>query len=101
MALASSLRGVPIEVNKLENSIRVNTSTDYAWYANSAENGPMYFPAWIQSQNNVGDVRAQQEEFIARNADQREAIWSMLRSSTAQVARDMEYKYNIKLKLPN
>ncbi len=101
MALASSLRGVPVEVNKLENSIRVNTSTDYRWYANSAESGPMYFPTWIHTQNNVGDVRAQQDEVIARNADQREAIWSMLRNSTAQVARDMEYKYKIKLKLPN
>jgi hypothetical protein len=101
MALAGSLRGVPVEVNKLENSIRVNTSTDYSWYANSAENGPMYFPTWIHSQNNVGDVRAQQEDVIAKNADQREAIWSMLRNSTAQVAHDMEYKYKIKLKLPN
>ncbi len=101
MALASSLRGVPVEVNQLENSIRVNTSTDYAWYANSAENGPMYFPAWVHTQSNAGDVRAQQEDVIAKNADQREAIWSMLRNSTAQVAHDMEYKYKIKLKLPN
>jgi hypothetical protein len=101
MALASSLRGVRVEVNKLENSIRVNTSTDYSWYANSAESGPMYFPSWVHTQSNEGDVRAQQQDVIAKNADQREMIWSMLRNATAQVAHDMEYKYNIKLKLPN
>ena len=33
-------------------------------------------------------------------ADQRDAIWSMLRESTARIAREMEYKYKIKLKLP-
>jgi hypothetical protein len=101
MALAASLRGVPVDVNKLENSIRVNTTTDYAWYATSADSGPMYFPAWVQSQNNIGDVRAQQEDVIARSADQRDAIWSALRNSTAQIAREMEYKYKIKLKLPS
>lgn len=100
MALAASLRGVPVEVNKLENSIRVKTSTDYAWYANSADSGPMYFPTWIHTQNNAGDVRAQQEAAIAQSADQRDAIWSMLYDSTAEVARRMEYKYKIKLKLP-
>jgi hypothetical protein len=100
LALASSLRGVPVEVNQLQKSIRFDTTTYYHWYANSAESGPMYFPAWVKSQNNVGDVRAQEADVIDKNADQRQAIWNMLREATAEVARRMEYKYKIKLKLP-
>jgi hypothetical protein len=99
-ALATSLRGVPVEVDKLQNSIRVDSTTYYRWYANSADAGPLYFPAWIKSQNNVGDVRARQADVIAQNADQREAIWTMMKEATAEVARKMQYKYGIKLKLP-
>jgi hypothetical protein len=100
LALASSLRGVPVEVNQLEKSIRFNATTYYRWYANSAESGPLYFPSWVQGQSNLGDVRAQQEDLVAKNADQRAAIWNMMRDETAQIAQKMEYKYQIKLKLP-
>ena len=100
LALASSLRGVPVEVNQLQKSIRFDTSTYYRWYANSAESGPMYFPAWVKSQDNVAGVRAQESDVIAKNSDQREAIWNMLKDATAEIARKMEYKYKIKLKLP-
>ncbi len=99
-ALAASLRGIPVEVNELENSIRFNSTTYYRWYANSAESGPLYFPDWIKSENNVGDVRARQADVIAQNADQREAIWTMMKEATAEIARKMQYKYGIKLKLP-
>jgi hypothetical protein len=99
-ALAASLRGIPVEVNKLESSIRFNSTTYYNWYANSADAGPLYFPAWIKSENNVDDVRARQDDVIAQNADQREAIWTMMKQATAEIARKMEYKYRIKLKLP-
>jgi hypothetical protein len=100
MALARSLRGVPIEVDRLQRSIRVDATTDYRWYATSAESGPMYFPWWRSETSNAEDVRAQQEDVIARNADQRDAVWQMLRDETADVARKMESKYQIKLKLP-
>jgi len=100
LALAGSLRGVPVEVNQLQRSIRFNATTYYRWYANSAESGPLYFPSWVKEQNNLGEVRAQEADAIARNADQRDAIWNMLREDTAEIARKMEYKYRIKLKLP-
>jgi hypothetical protein len=100
MALARSLRGVPIEVDRLQRTIRVDATTYNGWYATSADAGPMYFPWWQQETSNVQDVRAQQDDVIARNADQREAIWRMLRDETAEVARKMEFKYQIKLKLP-
>jgi hypothetical protein len=98
--LAASLRGIPVEVNKLENSIRVNSTTYNRWYANSAESGPLYFPDWIKTESNVDDVRARQADVIAQNADQREAIWTMMKEATAEVARRMQYTYGIKLKLP-
>jgi hypothetical protein len=100
MALARSLRGVPIEVDRLQRSIRVDATTDYGWYATSADSGPMYFPWWRSETSNAQDVRAQQDDVIARNADQRDAVWRMLRDETTEVARKMESKYQIKLKLP-
>jgi hypothetical protein len=100
LALAGSLRGVPVEVDQLQRSIRVDATTSYRWYANSAESGPLYFPSWVQEQNNLGDVRAQQADVIVKNREQRDAIWNILRDDTAETARRMEYKYQIKLKLP-
>ncbi len=100
LALAQSLRGVPIEVDRLQRSIRVDATNYYGWYATSVESGPMYFPFWRAEQSNEQDVRAQQADAIGKSADQRDAIWRMLRDETSEIARRMEYKYQIKLKLP-
>lgn len=100
LALGASLRGVPVDLDQLQKSIRFDDTTYYRWYATSAESGPLYFPSWVKSRNNVGDVRAREAELIAKSTGQRDAIWSMLRNATADIARKMEYKYRIKLKLP-
>ncbi len=95
-ALAASLRGVPVEVDKLNRAIRFDAQTYYAWYANSPA-GPLYFPAWTRTQNNVADVRARQADVVAANADHREAVWQMLRDETTRIAGKMESKYQVKL----
>lgn len=99
-ALAASLRGVPVEVNQLEKSVRFNATTYYRWYANSESQGPLYFPSWVRSSDNVDDVRAQQDDVVSKNADQRDAIWQMLRNQTIAVAQKIEYRYGIKLSRP-
>lgn len=99
LALASSLRGVPVEVNQLEKSIRYNAVT-YSRMYQTVQYGPLYLPCGVEEQSNLGEIRAQQADVISRNADQRDAIWNMMRDDTEKIARQMEDKYQIKLKLP-
>ena len=99
ITLARSLRGELVRLDDLERSIRYDETTHYHWYGFSPS-GPLYFPAWVSSDNNLDLVRAQQEAAVEKSADQRGAIWNMLRQETAEIARKMEYTYHIKLKLP-
>jgi hypothetical protein len=101
IALARSLRGEPMRLDELERSIRSDETVHYRWYAESATNGPLYFPAWVTSDNNLDAVRSQQENEVDKSANQREAIWNMLYRETGEIARQMEDTYHIKLKLPN
>jgi hypothetical protein len=99
IALASSLRGQVVRIDDLERSIRFNEETHWQWYADTV-NGPLYFPSWVSSDNNLDQVRAQQDADIEKATDQRDTIWNMLRQETADVAKRMEAVYHIKLKLP-
>jgi hypothetical protein len=99
LALASSLRGEHVRLDDLERSIRFNETTHWQWYADTVD-GPLYFPAWVSTDNNLELVRAQQDSDVEKGADQRDAIWNMLRQETADVAHHIESIYHIKLKLP-
>jgi hypothetical protein len=100
VALSQSLRGELIQLDHLERSIRVDETTTYQWYGYSYLSGPLYFPAWVTTNDNVDQVRSQQETQAEKAASQREAVWNMLYQETTDVARKMESKYQIKLKLP-
>ncbi|HET6329014.1 MAG TPA: hypothetical protein VFG04_30295 [Planctomycetaceae bacterium] len=99
VALAQSLHGELIQLDQLERSIRVDETTTYQWYGFSSS-GPLYFPTWVTTNDNVDQVRSQQESQSDKAASQREQIWNMLYQETTDVARAMESKYQIKLKLP-
>ncbi len=98
VALAQSLRGESVRLEDLERSIRFDDTTTYQWYGFSPD--PLYLPTWVYSDNNLELVRAKQDATVEKSAGQRDAIWNMLRQETANVAREMERTYNIKLKLP-
>ena len=100
IALASSLRGEYVKLDDLERSIRFDETTHYEWYGYSPLSGPLYFPAWVSSDDNLDQVRSQQDAQVEKFAGDREAIWNMLYQATADVARKMEGKYQIKLKMP-
>jgi hypothetical protein len=100
MALARSLRGESVRLDELERSIRSDETVQYQWYGESP-NGPLYFPAWVTSDNNLDAVRSQQDSEVEKSASQRQAIWNMLYQGTGEIARKMEDTYHIKLKLPN
>jgi hypothetical protein len=99
VALAGSLRGVPVEVNQLEKSIRYEPVT-YSRMYQTVEYGPLYLPYDVEEQSNLAGIRARQAEVVAKNADQRSAIWNLMRENTAQIAQQIEQKYQMKLKLP-
>jgi hypothetical protein len=101
MALAASLRGEAVKIDELERSIRTDETVNYNLYAYSPISGPLYAPTWVSSVDNLDQVRSQQESQAEKSAGQREQIWNMLYQETTDVARQMESKYQIKLKLPN
>jgi hypothetical protein len=100
MALAASLRGEAVHLDDLERSIRFDDKTYYAFYGYS-EYGPLWFPAWVGSTNNLEQVRGTQEAVVEKTAGERDTIWNMLYRETTDIAKKMEAKYHIKLKLPN
>jgi len=53
------------------------------WYG-SSPTGPLYFPAWVSSSNNLELVRAQQQSSVEKSADQRDAIWNRGRTYVDQ-----------------
>ena len=101
LALAASLRGEIVQLAELERSIRTDDTVDYRLYGYSALSGPLYVPLWVSSVDNLDQVRGQQEAQVEKSAGQRDEIWKMLYQGTTEVARQMESKYGIKLKLPN
>jgi hypothetical protein len=101
LALAASLRGEVVQLEELERSIRTDETVDYRLYGYSSLSGPLYVPLWVSSVDNLDQVRGQQESQVEKSAGQRDEIWKMLYQGTADVARQMESKYRIKLKLPN
>ena len=91
-ALASSLRGVPIEVNQLEKSIHYSTST----YQRAVSWSPYqtnYMPWGNEVNTNLAEVRVKQQQAINRNAQEREAVWQMIGESRVVMNRQMNDKY--------
>jgi hypothetical protein len=93
-ALASSLRGVPVEVSKLDRAIRYNVQT-YNERVATTEWGAYFRPQWYTASTNLQDVRAAQEDVIAKDGEDRERIWSMLEEDRLAIVRKMNEKYGV------
>jgi len=100
IALAASLRGELVRLDDLERSIRSDETVHYRVLAYSPISGPFYVPTWVSTNDNLEQVRSQQESQVEKSAGQRDEIWNMLYQGTADIARKMESAYQIKLKLP-
>lgn len=98
-SLSSSLRGVPIEVNQLENSIRVDYNTTYMT-TGVTPFGFIYRPLFVNPQTNLGDVRSQQANVIAQDQADREKVWLMMRDDQNDIAKRMTQKYNMQFQVP-
>ncbi|HEY3969385.1 MAG TPA: hypothetical protein VGM05_32835 [Planctomycetaceae bacterium] len=94
LELANSLRGTPIEVNKLERKVRVHTQMNAYRYA-STPYADLYRPGTVNISSNLADVRAAQNEAILDGNDQRDQIWNLLAEDRAAIQKKMEEKYKI------
>jgi hypothetical protein len=99
-SLAASLRGVPLQMNRLQNSITYDVKYDPGWVAGSWWGGAGYRPSTYNVQTNAGQIRAEQAAAVAKGAEQREEIWKLLADQTAGIRRRMLDKSNIELQIP-
>jgi hypothetical protein len=93
-ALANSLRGTPVEIDKLNRQIRVHSQMNMYRYA-STPYADLYRPGTVNLQTNLGDVRAAQDQAVADGNDKRDEIWQMLYDDRAAIERKMEERYKI------
>lgn len=93
-ALANSLRGTPVEVDKLDRKIRVHTQMNMYRYA-STPYANLYRPGTVNINSNLSDVRAAQAEAVAEGSDKRDEIWQMLYDDRAAIEKKMEDRYKI------
>lgn len=93
-ALANSLRGTPVEIDKLDRKIRVHSQMNMYRYA-STPYADLYRPGTVNLQTNLGDVRAAQAEAVENGNDKRDEIWQMLYDDRAAIEKKMEDRYKI------
>lgn len=94
-ALAVSLRGVPLEINRLQNSITYDV-TYTPWAAGvSVWGGVGYRPPSWQMNTNAGAIQAQQAEAIAAGEKTRYEVWKMLADDRQTLRVKLKEKYNI------
>ncbi len=94
-ALAVSLRGVPLEVNRLANSVTYDVQyTPWAAGVN-VWGGVGYRPPNYQVNTNQGAIQAQQAAAIAAGEKARYEVWKMLADDRQAVRLKMREKYNV------
>lgn len=93
--LASSLRGLPVQVERLGNKVT------YKWNMNSwAGPGGVftpfgYQPAPWEITSNIQEVRQAQQAAIDKSVDERDGIWNQMLAEKARIAAEMTKRYGI------
>jgi hypothetical protein len=91
-ALAKSLRGVPLEVNELQKTVRMDVTTERYWVASNPYTD-FYRPGNVSTTTNLVEVRTRQAAVVAENAQQRDAVWQFIGAERAAVSKNMREKY--------
>lgn len=92
-ALAVSLRGVPIEVNRLNNSVTYDVNYYPPTYGFTWGTGFGGTPAMTQVNTNQGQIRAEQASVVAAGEKQREQVWNLLNDERQQLRQKLQQKY--------
>lgn len=95
-ALAQSVRGVQIDVNKLNTYRRSSTTVSAAGGVGTAWGyGFGYATGGAYFNNNYADVNQMQAEVRATGARDRVDVWNQIDASLGQIRRDMSRKFNV------
>jgi hypothetical protein len=95
-ALAVSLRGVPVQVNQLQGSVKYDVQFQTAGYVNSNNSiwsSVSYQPGYVNVNTNQAEIRAQQNQAIAAGAKQREQIWEIIADNRNTIRIKLVQKY--------
>lgn len=93
-ALAGSLKGLPVQVDQLNRQIRVDVQTFNRRVA-TTEWGAFFRPEGFTTTTNLQDVRAAQQDLIAKDQEDRANIWAMLEQDRQAVVSKMKEKYGV------
>lgn len=93
-ALAVSLRGVPLTVNRLEHSITWDVQYNPSVFGFNVWGGIGYQPEMWNFNTNQGQIIAQQAEAIAQGEESRMEVWRMIADDRQQIRLKLREKYN-------
>lgn len=93
-ALAVSLRGVPLTVNRLEHSITWDLQYQPWAFGFNVWGGIGFQPEMWNFNTNQGQIIAQQAEAIARGEESRNEVWRMIADDRQQIRLKLREKYN-------
>lgn len=94
--LATSLRGTPVALQAMNNSVTSEIRTNGWWYT-GAKYGAFggYIPGPGEVRTNAGQVRAAEAQLIAQGADERGRLWQAIVDEQNRVRIAMSQKYGI------
>ena len=92
-ALAVSLRGVPIEINRLQHSVTYNVDYTPWGYGFNMWGGIGFRPQHWQVNTNEGELQAQGAAAIAAGEEKRNEVWKMIADSRQDLKIKLSEKY--------
>jgi hypothetical protein len=99
-ALASSLHGIPLQVDLLQNQAYFYSYTPPSIYLGRRWGPTLYTPTPTYTDTNVPEIRRQQEDAISKGQEDRQKIWQMLDSDMYKIRRQMSEKYKTNFDRP-
>lgn len=99
VALASSLRGTPLEINTLNNAITYKVQPEFGgggWWGGGGlrtADGPV--PTGYQFNSNVTQIREQQAQAVMAGSKDRDQIWQIQIDERNKVRQEMYKKYKV------
>ncbi len=94
--LASSLRGLPVQVQRLGNKVTYQWNMNNMWGPGGVFTPFGYQPAPWEVTSNIQEVRIAQQEAIDKSVDERDGIWNQMLAEKAKIAAEMSKKYGLK-----
>ena len=95
-ALAGSLRGVPVQVDRLGEKVTYKWNMNNFYGPGGVYTGLGYVPAPWEITSNIQEVRQAQQAAIDKGVDERDGIWNQMHAEKSKVASELREKYGLK-----